>query len=194
MRTGAAGHQRRPLTMDEATALKILNDCQGYVQTQDCGPGQLAKLDVYRGEVFLDGRFTVEQLRAILFLFEAQTPQLPQLPPTFSGPEVESIFLHHYNQHQERFKELAKMDDVLIDHSNKLVEPGVYKHYKRGRFVVLGVATNCKTEEKFVVFYNEDNLSSLWLRPLAEFLSPAELDGVEVARFVKVEAKFGPTA
>lgn len=79
------------------------------------------------------------------------------------------------------------MDEQLIDHSNKRVTPGVYKHYKRGRFVVLGVAKNCKTNEEVVVFYNEEDMSSMWIRPVEEFLSTAELDGDQVVRFVKVD-------
>jgi hypothetical protein len=89
--------------------------------------------------------------------------------------------------HQLRSKEQPTMDEQLIDHSNKRVTPGVYKHYKRGRFVVLGVAKNCKTNEEVVVFYNEEDMSSMWIRPVEEFLSTAELDGDQVVRFVKVD-------
>lgn len=80
------------------------------------------------------------------------------------------------------------MDEQIIDNSNKRVTPGVYKHYKRGKFVVLGIAKNCKTGEEVVVFYNEEDLSSMWIRPVEEFLSPAELDGQTVPRFVKLGA------
>jgi hypothetical protein len=89
--------------------------------------------------------------------------------------------------HQLRFKEQPKMDEQIIDNSNQRVPSGLYEHYKRGRFIVLGVAKNCKTEEEVVVFYNEFNLKALWIRPVEEFLGTVELNGEQVPRFVKLD-------
>lgn len=79
------------------------------------------------------------------------------------------------------------MDEQIIDNSNQRVPSGLYEHYKRGRFIVLGVAKNCKTEEEVVVFYNEFNLKALWIRPVEEFLGTVELNGEQVPRFVKLD-------
>lgn len=143
--------------MEELEATRILAACDSFIGQEN------DQLYIHRGEVFLDGRFNIEQLRALLFFLEKDA--LSKQPT-----------------------EQVKMDEVLIDHSNKRIETGVYKHYKRGKFVVLGVAKNCKTNEEVVVFYNEEDLSSMWIRPVEEFLSPAELDGQTVPRFVKLGA------
>lgn len=64
---------------------------------------------------------------------------------------------------------------------------GLYKHYKRGMFAVLGTSVNCKTNETVVVFNNIDDMSHFWHRPIEEFLSFVEVDGVQVPRFTRVE-------
>ena len=144
--------------MDEAKALELL---KGVIFISRVGDEDSAPWVSDDGTVGVDADLNREQLQALLFFIDKK------YPPT---------------------KEQPKMDEQIIDNSNKRVTPGVYKHYKRGKFVVLGIAKNCKTGEEVVVFYNEEDLSSMWIRPVEEFLSPAELDGQTVPRFVKLGA------
>lgn len=142
--------------MDELEATRILAACDSFIGQEN------DQLYIHRGEVFLDGRFNIEQLRALLFFLEKDA--LSKQPT-----------------------EQVKMDEQIIDNSNQRVPSGLYEHYKRGRFIVLGVAKNCKTEEEVVVFYNEFNLKALWVRPIEEFLATVELNGAQVPRFVKLD-------
>lgn len=143
--------------MDEVKALEIL---KGVIFISRVGDDVSAPWVSEDGTVGVDADLNREQLQALLFFIDKK------YPPTQEQP---------------------KMDEQIIDNSNKRVPSGLYEHYKRGRFVVLGVAKNCKTEEEVVVFYNEFNLKALWVRPVEEFLGTVELNGEQVPRFVKLD-------
>jgi hypothetical protein len=62
---------------------------------------------------------------------------------------------------------------------------GVYQHYKGNKYLVLGVATHSETKEKLVVYvalYAND-LSHLWVRPLAMFDEEVVVKGQRRPRF-----------
>lgn len=66
------------------------------------------------------------------------------------------------------------------------VKIGFYKHYKKGDIVkILGVAKHSETLEDLVVYdhLGTNELSDLWVRPLAMFLEDVEVDGKMVKRF-----------
>lgn len=65
-------------------------------------------------------------------------------------------------------------------------KPGYYKHYKKGDMMkVLGIAKHSETLEDMVVYdhLGTNELSDLWVRPLAMFLEDVEVDGKMVRRF-----------
>ncbi len=62
---------------------------------------------------------------------------------------------------------------------------GFYKHYKGHTMKVLGVAKHSETLEDLVVYEHlgTNELSDLWVRPLAMFLEDVEVDGKKMKRF-----------
>ncbi len=65
----------------------------------------------------------------------------------------------------------------------KVIKKGVYKHFKGGRYKVLGAARHSETLEKLVIYQKLDDKNELWARPLEMFLEEVEVDGKKVPRF-----------
>lgn len=59
---------------------------------------------------------------------------------------------------------------------------GFYKHYKGGRYLVLGFVPDADNKAPQVWYYSLDH-NQFWNRSLADFLLPAIVDGKEVVRF-----------
>ena len=68
----------------------------------------------------------------------------------------------------------------------ELIKKGIYKHFKGGKYRVLGVAKHSETKEELVVYQNI-NSGELWVRPVEIFVGGVEVDGKMVKRF-KFEA------
>lgn len=69
---------------------------------------------------------------------------------------------------------------------NKIeIKNGIYEHFKGQRYEVLGVAKHSETLEEMVVYkaLYDNEVSKLWVRPLAMFLGEVELEGKLVKRF-----------
>ena len=49
------------------------------------------------------------------------------------------------------------------------VTPGLYQHYKGGRYEVIGEATHTETEEALVLYRALYGERGLWVRPLEMF-------------------------
>lgn len=62
-------------------------------------------------------------------------------------------------------------------------KPGIYEHYKKKRYRVIGVAQHSETLEKLVVYQKLYDDGGLWVRPLAMFIEDVEIDGQIVPRF-----------
>ena len=60
--------------------------------------------------------------------------------------------------------------------------PGRYRHFKGGRYEVLGVGRHSETEE-WLVIYRSEREGGTWLRPLSSWIEPAMRNGEAVARF-----------
>ena len=65
---------------------------------------------------------------------------------------------------------------------------GIYEHYKKKRYQVIGVARHSETLEEMVVYralYDSEEFGdqALWVRPKAMFLEEVEIDGKLVPRF-----------
>lgn len=64
-------------------------------------------------------------------------------------------------------------------------KPGIYQHYKGKKYRVIGVAKHSETLEDMVIYeaLYENEMSKLWVRPLAMFLGEVEIGGKRVPRF-----------
>lgn len=65
----------------------------------------------------------------------------------------------------------------------------IYEHYKGKRYKILGVSCHSEDLSWYVVYETlyENNVSTLWHRPLDMFLGTLVVEGQEVQRFKKVE-------
>ncbi|WP_349656114.1 DUF1653 domain-containing protein [Xanthomonas sp. 10-10] len=63
---------------------------------------------------------------------------------------------------------------------------GEYRHFKGGRYEVLGVVRNSETLEPLVLYRPLDSEIGLWVRPLAMFMEQVDVDGVMRPRFAPV--------
>lgn len=61
----------------------------------------------------------------------------------------------------------------------------VYRHFKGGYYLVLDVANNSETGEKYVVYRSLYGKGELWVRPLDMFLSK-----VDQAKCPDIEQKY----
>lgn len=65
-----------------------------------------------------------------------------------------------------------------------MIKPGIYRHFKGGRYQVVGVARHSETEEEMVVYRQMYDDGSWWVRPLTHFTESVIRQGCEVGRFV----------
>ncbi len=68
---------------------------------------------------------------------------------------------------------------------------GVYEHYKKQYYQVLGLAKHTETEEELVVYRALYGAKLLWVRPLKMFLESVTLGGKSVPRFSYVGEEIG---
>ena len=68
------------------------------------------------------------------------------------------------------------------------IKLGIYEHFKGKRYKVLDVAKHSETFDEMVVYeaLYENEVSKLWVRPLAMFLEKVEFKGKKVPRFTYV--------
>lgn len=69
------------------------------------------------------------------------------------------------------------------------LEPGIYRHYKGNKYEVIGTGKDTETEEVVVIYrplYESD--VAYWVRPYGIFISDVVVDGVNIARFMKIES------
>lgn len=65
---------------------------------------------------------------------------------------------------------------------------GIYEHYKKKRYELIGIARNSDTLEEFVVYralYDSEEFGdhALWVKSKSAFLEDEEIDGVRMPRF-----------
>jgi hypothetical protein len=63
------------------------------------------------------------------------------------------------------------------------IEAGLYRHYKGGRYEVIGVARHSETHEALVVYRPLYGEGALWVRPFGMFVGTVMVDGIERVRF-----------
>ena len=63
------------------------------------------------------------------------------------------------------------------------IKPGIYEHYKGGRYRVIDVARHSETEEWMVLYQPLYGEQKLWVRPFEMFVEEVNIDGNNVPRF-----------
>ncbi len=71
---------------------------------------------------------------------------------------------------------------------------GIYEHYKKKQYEVIGVARHSETLEELVVYralYDSEEFGdrAFWVRPKGIFLEEIEIDGVRRPRFEYIGEK-----
>ena len=65
--------------------------------------------------------------------------------------------------------------------------PGTYRHFKGGRYEVIGTGRHVDTEEALVFYRTLYGDRSHWVRPVAQFVEHVTRDGWDGPRFVREE-------
>ncbi|APO95309.1 DUF1653 domain-containing protein [Xanthomonas vesicatoria] len=63
---------------------------------------------------------------------------------------------------------------------------GEYRHFKGGRYEVLGIVRSSETLEPLVLYRPLDSEIGLWVRPYAMFVEQVDVEGMMRARFALV--------
>lgn len=71
--------------------------------------------------------------------------------------------------------------------SESIVAPGIYRHYKGGRYEVIDTAIHSETLEPMVVYRPLYGEGKLWVRPAHMFFETVIFEGKEQLRF-QIEA------
>lgn len=68
------------------------------------------------------------------------------------------------------------------------IKPGLYEHYKKLKYRVIGTALHSETLEPLVVYeaLYENPRGKLWVRPAAMFAEHVTVDGERVPRFRRI--------
>lgn len=79
------------------------------------------------------------------------------------------------------------MDAITLSEKAKKVKLGIYEHYKKNKYQVLGVTIHSETLEEFVIYKALYGKGLTWIRPLDMFLEEIEVEGIKQPhfRFVK---------
>ena len=64
-----------------------------------------------------------------------------------------------------------------------MIKKGIYRHYKGGRYEVIGVAKHSESLEEMVVYRALYGEGGLWVRPASMWNEWVEKDGQKVLRF-----------
>jgi len=67
--------------------------------------------------------------------------------------------------------------------SRALPKPGLYRHFKGGKYQVLEVARHSETEELLVIYCSIDDPTTTWVRPLEMFSGVVESSDGSFPRF-----------
>jgi hypothetical protein len=70
-----------------------------------------------------------------------------------------------------------------------IIAPGLYEHYKGGRYKVIEVARHSETLEPMVVYRALYGAFELWVRPASLFIELITIDGVQRPRFKACQAE-----
>lgn len=66
------------------------------------------------------------------------------------------------------------------------LQPGVYRHFKGGLYLLLGQARHSETQESMVVYQALYGERGWWVRPASMWTETVERDGKVVQRFTYI--------
>ena len=75
---------------------------------------------------------------------------------------------------------------------NQSIQPGLYKHYKGNEYTVLGTARHSESQEEMVVYRQEYDEHSLWVRPKRMFAELVTVAGRSIPRFQPMQPRCEP--
>lgn len=78
---------------------------------------------------------------------------------------------------------MCASEHIALSARAKLVQRGVYQHYKGNLYRLLDVALHSETLEELVVYQALYGERVIWVRPLAMFFESVECNGKTVPRF-----------
>jgi len=64
---------------------------------------------------------------------------------------------------------------------------GKYRHYKGGKYEVIGEATHSETEEKMIVYKSVLPPHTIWVRPYDMFFETITVNGKDTPRFKRMD-------
>ena len=75
------------------------------------------------------------------------------------------------------------MSEIILSNKAKSLKLGIYEHYKKKRYKVIGVALHSETLKELVIYKALYGEGLIWVRPLDIFLEDVEIEGVKQPRF-----------
>lgn len=75
------------------------------------------------------------------------------------------------------------MSDIILSKEAENIRLGIYEHYKKKRYQVLGVVLHSETLEEMVLYKALYGKGITWVRPLKMFFEDVTVDGVKKPRF-----------
>ncbi|QZN91798.1 DUF1653 domain-containing protein [Idiomarina abyssalis] len=63
------------------------------------------------------------------------------------------------------------------------IKPGIYEHYKGGRYRVIDTVRHSETEECMVLYKPLYGEQKLWVRPFDMFVETVNVNGTQIPRF-----------
>ena len=75
------------------------------------------------------------------------------------------------------------------DLENKIINGGLYRHYKGQFYRVMGTCRHSESLDELVIYeaLYENKLGKIWVRPLDMFLETVKIEGKHTPRFKLVE-------
>lgn len=81
--------------------------------------------------------------------------------------------------------------------SSLVIEPGIYEHYKKKRYEVLGMCKHTETEEDMVIYKALYGDCKMWVRPFAMFVGNVDAakspSGEPMKRFAFISGAHSPS-
>lgn len=67
-----------------------------------------------------------------------------------------------------------------------MVTCGKYKHFKGNEYIVTNIASHTETGEQMVIYYDCNNPSKIWVRPLDMFVQEVDRPEYKGPRFIRI--------
>lgn len=77
---------------------------------------------------------------------------------------------------------------------NKIIQNGIYQHFKGNKYQVIGQAHHTETLEEMVIYQSLDAKKELWVRPLKMFQEKVKVNDHLVPRFKFLSTKSSNSA